>query len=73
MKLTEGKLDLHVFFRGEAGTLKVTVCFELLYNLYLRKSFLGSNLVAIMLWFFTGIPLGAAKGRGGHKEGEEEE
>ena len=36
-------------------------------------NFLSSNLVAIMLFFLTGIPLGASKGGGDDKEGEKEE
>ena len=36
-------------------------------------NFLSSNLVAIMLFFLTGIPLGASKGGGDDKEVEKEE
>ena len=36
-------------------------------------NFLSSNLVAIMLFFLTGIPLGASKSGGDDKEGEKKE
>ena len=36
-------------------------------------NFLSSNLVAIMLFLLTGIPLGASKSGGDDKEGEKEE